>query len=346
MQSAMLSRCLVAAALLLARATPALADEPWIIEAGPEAADAAKAGASAVAQAQKLGKKKQYLEAVTLLEDTARRWPSAVHDCNLSLAYLRAGALTRAQLLWDVAGLRNAARPTWCTGPMVQQLSTALRAAGFVPLTINTVPPDAVIQVGGVTTRGVHVVWLPAGRHVVSVTAAGHEAGRAEVDVAAPTASVTITLAVEGAAKAEEPSAPAPEPAPAPAPEPAPMPIADPVVTAPAPRREPTLWPAWVAAGAGGGARITAAIFHISAIDARDDADRRYRIHPAFDDARDRFARDRAIAITGYAVGAAALGVAAWWYLGHAGSGEATVSAAIGPDSAAVSVAWPLGSAP
>ena len=35
---------------------------------------------SAVAQAQKLGKKKRYLDAVVLLEDTARRWPSAVHD--------------------------------------------------------------------------------------------------------------------------------------------------------------------------------------------------------------------------------------------------------------------------
>src|SRR5690242_18590519 len=87
-----------AAALVLWPARARSDEERWIIEATAESDGAVKAGAAQVAKAQKLAKKKKYLEAVKLLEDVARQYPAAVHDCNLSLAYLRAGALTRAQL--------------------------------------------------------------------------------------------------------------------------------------------------------------------------------------------------------------------------------------------------------
>jgi len=68
------------------------ADERWILEPGPEAPNAQKLGAADVERAQKLAKEKKYAEAAQVLEALDRKLPAAVHDCNLALAYLRAGA--------------------------------------------------------------------------------------------------------------------------------------------------------------------------------------------------------------------------------------------------------------
>ncbi|HSD89196.1 MAG TPA: hypothetical protein VLB44_16825 [Kofleriaceae bacterium] len=181
----------------------ASADERWIIEPGPEAQDAQKLGASDVQRAQKLAKDKHIDEAAAVLERVARTWPASVHDCNLALAYLRQKALTKAQLVWDLAALRNGARPKWCTGEVSTQLSEALHKEGFVPTTIDVVPTDAVVEINGIAMRSMRTVWLKPGPATFNATAPGRLAKTVDVTIAAPVAKVTITL--------EEPQAPPPD---------------------------------------------------------------------------------------------------------------------------------------
>lgn len=193
---------MVAVAIVWSLAT---ADErpSWVFEPGPEATDAQKLGAADVAQAQKLAKEKKYDQAATLLESVSQKWPAAVHDCNLALAYLRANALTRAQLVWDLSALRNGARPKWCTGEVSTQLSDALRKAKYVPTTIDVIPGEALIEVGGVAMRNIRTVWLPPGVTVINASAPGRLARSVNVTIAPPSTRVPITL--------ELPPAPAPD---------------------------------------------------------------------------------------------------------------------------------------
>lgn len=183
----------------------ATADErsSWVFEPGPEATDAQKLGAADVERAQKLAKDKKYDQAATLLESVSQKWPAAVHDCNLALAYLRANALTRAQLVWDLSALRNGARPKWCTGEVSTQLSEALRKAKYVPATIDVVPGDALIEVGGVAMRNMRTVWLPPGPTIVNASAPGRVARSVNVTISPPSTRVPITL--------ELPPAPTPD---------------------------------------------------------------------------------------------------------------------------------------
>jgi hypothetical protein len=332
----------LAAALWLSAARPAAADE-WVIEVGPEAAGAVAAGAADIKRANQLAKQKKYADAVEVFEAVARRSPAALHDCYLALAYLRAGALTRAQLLWDVGRMRNTDRPGWCTGDLGQQLATALRAAKFVPLTITVVPAAAVVRVGGVSVRGVSVIWLPAGPHRVTASAPDLADGLVEVDVKAPSATATLALAPPAPPPDPKdpptgpPAGPGPaiteptvieapplqpavqEPPPGP-PAPAVLPPAGPVATvAKGARRRPARWPGWVAAGAGGVGLLTGGLFHARAIDARDDANALYPTQPEFDAADARFGRERNRALIGYGLGTIAVGVGLWWLLAHAG---------------------------
>lgn len=289
---------------------PARADDTtWVIEPTPEATDAVSAGAADLARAQKLAKQKKLVDAVDLLEQLDRAHPAALHDCNLALAYLRAGALTRAELLWDVSALRNADRPDWCTGDLGKQLSTALHAAGFVPLTLAPVPPDAVVSVGGVTVKNVHVVWLPPGQVTVSGHADGYVDASQDVTLASPSGSVTIALARP---VVEADAAPiAVDAAPPVVVDAAPVIVPPPPPPPRAPRAE---WPGWVGLGVGVVSAAGGVAFHVGAVDARDQGNTYYTFQPELADATSRFDRDRNLAIASYAVSAAATGFFVWWW--------------------------------
>jgi hypothetical protein len=189
-----LAAAALAAFVAIPRGDAQTAPERWILEPGPEAPDAQKLGAADVERAQKLAKAKDYTGAAQILEALSRRLPAAVHDCNLALVYLRASALTKAQLMWDLSGLRNGPRPKWCTGDVSTQLSQALHVAGYVPLTIDVAPPDAVIEVGGVVVRGIHTVWLAPGPVSISASAPGRESQTLNASVTAPSMRLAITL--------------------------------------------------------------------------------------------------------------------------------------------------------
>lgn len=185
---------MVAIAIVWSLATAEERPTAWVFEPGPEAVDAQKLGAADVERAQKLAKDKKYDQAANVLETVSQKWPAAVHDCNLALAYLRANALTRAQLVWDLAALRNGARPKWCTGEVSTQLSDALRSAKYVPTTIDVTPGDALIEVRGITMRNMRTVWLPAGLITINASAPGRLSRSVNITIAAPSTRVPITL--------------------------------------------------------------------------------------------------------------------------------------------------------
>lgn len=278
-------------------------DDAWVIEPAPEGPQSIKAGAAELERALGLAKKKDYAEAASVLEVVARRFPAALHDCNLSLAYLRAGALTRAQLLWDVSGLRNAARPNWCTGDLSSQLSTALRAAGYVPVSID-VPADAVIEVAGVKVRGIKVLWLATGPATIAAHAPGKLDVVKQIDVTAPSARVEIELV---APPVETPDAAVPVDAPAIVPD------ATPIVPPPPPREiETSSTLRYISAGSAIAGWLGGATFYFLARSARNDANELLPSEPAFDDATSRFETRRILAYSLFAVGAIATGYFAY----------------------------------
>ena len=340
----------VVAALALASA-PRIARADggaWVIEPVAEEHGAVAAGTADLARAQDLARAKQYVDAVHVLEDLDRAHPASLHDCNLSLAYLRAGVLTRAQLFWDVAKLRNGDRPGWCTGDLSKQLDTALRAAGYVPVSLEVSPAGAVVEVGGVDVRGVHVLWLAPGPYTVVARAPGTIDATQSITVAAPSARVAITLAPPK--PPETPETPgthdthdthaAPSDT-SPGPGAGAVGLAEPV-TPPEPPPAPVRWPAWVALGGGVAAVGVGAIFHAKALSAKDDGDHAYAGSAGLADAQSRFASARTGAIVLYAIGAAALGFGGWWWHAHRAHAP-EIDATVGAHGGAVTLTWAWG---
>ncbi|HVV82656.1 MAG TPA: hypothetical protein VHE35_06230, partial [Kofleriaceae bacterium] len=169
-------------------------DTKPIIAPGPEVPGAAARGAAQVTAAQKLARTGKVNEAIALLEKVALAQPSVVHDCNLSLAYFRAGRLTEAQLWLDVSVLRGASAPSWCGPTLAAQLAAAERDQHYVPLAIQVTPADAVIEVGGVRFRGLSFVWLLQGTYTVVAHSQGHRDASVPVALMPPSATAKLEL--------------------------------------------------------------------------------------------------------------------------------------------------------
>ncbi|HUQ04308.1 MAG TPA: hypothetical protein VM261_17535 [Kofleriaceae bacterium] len=306
------------------RAQPAGdAAAPLVYAPGPEVEGAAERGKVDTAAALKLARKKQYVEAVAILERVALAHPSVVHDCNLSLAYLRAGQLTRAQLVWDVSRLRGATPPDWCDASLSGQLATALRAKTYVPLTINVQPQGALIEVNGVSLRDMSLVWLPPATYQIRVTHAGWHPQLQPVLVAPPSASASILLVQLGDPTIERDAAVA-TPDAGVAASSADAGVAADVDAAtdvdfeppPPPPAARAKWPAYAGIGAAGLGLGLGVAFHARALGTKDRANMLPTDSMGFRDAKDRFGTERTLAIGGYVVSAAAIGFTTWWLLG------------------------------
>lgn len=316
---------LVGAAIVLVawlarpRAQPAAA-AGVVFTPGAEVPGAAAKGKAETDTAQKLARKKQYVQAVALFEKVAVAHPSVVHDCNLSLAYLRAGDLTRAQLAWDVSRLRGAQPPDWCDASLSGQLASALRTRGYVPLTLSVQPGGALVEVGGVALRDMGLVWLPAATYQVRVTEGGHHGALHPVVVAPPSASATVVLQPIGDPvypDAAMPMGPEPDAGVATTEPPADaatgLDLTPPELPPPPPR---ATWPGYAGVGVAGLGLGLGVAFHVRALGTKDRANMLPSDSAGFRDARDRFGTERTVAIGGYVVSAAAIGFTAWWWLG------------------------------
>jgi hypothetical protein len=317
--------------------------ERWIIEPGPEAADAQKLGAGDVERAQKLAKAKDYAGAAQILEALARRLPASVHDCNLALVYLRASALTKAQLMWDLSGLRNGTRPKWCTGDVSTQLSQALRVAGYVPVTIDVVPTDAVLEVGGVAMRSIHTVWLPPGPVAITASAPGRDRQTINASVIAPSMHLAITLeaprpAEPDAGVAVVPPVDAGPVAVVAAPVDAAPPNVVPVPATPTHEGTPAAYRYIALSGAVAG-WIGAGVFGVLTAQAKDDADGVYVTDPRFAGKKDDYDTYRWATVGSIGLGVIATAVTVYLFTRDDGPPpQHTVQVGIGPGSFGITV--------
>ncbi|MCE9577610.1 MAG: hypothetical protein K8W52_30955, partial [Deltaproteobacteria bacterium] len=177
-----------------------------VFSPAPEADGAVARGAPELARAQQLARKKRFRDAAAFLEALVQDQPAALLDCNLALAYLRAGEPTGAQLAWDLSRLRGPAAPDWCAGDLARDLANALRAGHYVPVTLVVSPAGTLVTVDAYTVRDLGLIWLPPGRHTFTALADGVPAATSTIDVAAPAARVTLTVAPP----VREPDAPPP----------------------------------------------------------------------------------------------------------------------------------------
>lgn len=315
------------------------ADEPpAILEPGPEQPGAIGQGAADVKKAQALARKKRVPEAVAMLEKLAATLPSATHDCNLALAYLRAGELTRAQLRWDLARLRGVTPPEWCTTTLAADLAAALRDKGYVPLALSIEPASAVVDVAGLRVRKLDLIWVAPGTYAITARADGLVDETVHVAVAAPSARAAIALDPPAPLVMEPPIDAAAPPVDAPPPIDAAVPIDLPP---PPPPPAPVQWPTYVGLGVGGAALVAGAVLHARAYGTRTDADALPSGSAAFEAKAAEFSDQRALAIGAYVLSAAGFGFAAGWWLGHrAPEGRPAVGVSVGGGGAALTVTW------
>jgi hypothetical protein len=319
----------------LVRAAPSAS--PFVFAPGAEAEGAIAAGKVEVARAQQLARQKRFGEAAAILAQVDADHPAALHDCNLALAYLRAGALSRAQLAWDLSRLRGPAVPDWCAGDLARDLAAALHAQSYVPVTLAITPAGAEVEVDGILLRDLGQIWLATGAHTFTAHVDGLPPQSATVEVAAPAGRVTLALT----APVREPDA-APAPVRA-APDAAPPDAAAAIDTAPdldltmpppPPAPRTATWPRYVGAGVGGLGLAIGVVFHVRAADTRDRANGLVRTSAAFATARSDFGTQRALALTGYAIGAAGLGLLAWQLLHHHADEHRVLALDVGFDGA------------
>jgi len=291
-----------------------------VIEATAEADGAVGAAAADVARAQDLGKQQDYVGAVALLLEVAHAQPASHHDCNLSLAYLRAGDPTRAQLWADVAAKRGGVRPPWCTTKLPSQLAAALE--GLQPVTLVISPDDAVVEIASLSLRGLDVIWLAPGAHTIDATADGFEPSTTQVAVTDAPTKVSLTL--EASVDSGVADAPPPLRTTGEGKDPVKNLQLPPTVLSegraqatPESKDSPMTWPGWVAASVGALGLAAGGYFHASALATQNDANMLYPSNPAYAPLVDDFRADRNLAFTGYAVGVTLVAAGAWWVLTH-----------------------------
>jgi len=297
------------------------AAEPAPVAPGPAAADADRVGQPLIAEAEQLGKDGKLELALAKVREASVRFPSAAHDCLAALTYFRLGRLTAAELHLDLAVSRGDRAPGWCRD-VIKDVEEALARRGYTRVDVAVEPADAIVRVDDVVVRGGHALWLPPGTAAVRASATGFDDEQARPEVPAGGAPMAARLTLHRHVDAPTP------------------PERVRVVTTPtgiAPRK----LAGWSLIGGGAVIAGAGAVFHVLAIRARDAADARFTDEPAFASERDRFERDRVLAIGGYAVGGAAL--IAGVYLIATGSVERRdVDVALVPHGAVLSMSWAL----
>lgn len=300
-------RALVVAMILTVRAAAAQVAAP-IVDDRPAAPGAVDAGRALVEAGTLLGEDNKYELALGKFLLAAGEHPSATHDCFVALAYLRIGRLTLARLWIDASVRRGDERPIWCATKIADELSRALEMRGFVEVTFAVEPADAEVWVADSQFRGGRSVWSPPGPIEVRAEAAGYEPRRQS---ATAKAGARISLVLE---------------------RPTPAPLAP----SPRPRRSPA---AWISLIGGGAALAGGAVFHVLAVRTRDEANGELQSSARFGTLDDRFVRQRAIAIAGYAVGGAALAVGVWLFTRERAS-EPHASLVIEPGQIGFAWSW------
>jgi len=295
--------------LAYASTARAQADVP-LVDDRRAAPGALEAGKALVADGTVLGEHNKYELALGKFLVAASEYPSATHDCYVALSYLRIGRLTLARLWLDAAGRRGDTRPSWCATTVPDELARALTTRGFVEVTVTVDPDDAEVWAGDAHFRGSRAVWLPPGEVELRAARDGRKPAR-RMGMAAPGAR--LALALER--------------------------VAVPVDLRPSPsaaygwsRR------AWLVLAGGGVALAAGGVFHVLAARTRAQANGVPTTSAEFATLDARFGRERALAIGGYAVGAAVATLGVWFAIRD--RHDATPRVGLGADRSSVVLTW------
>jgi len=280
----------------------------------PEVASAQPVDAgSLVEEGKRLAKAGQLAEALDRFQRARRTAPSADNDCLLALAYRRLDRLAEAFRFIDEAARDGGTPPRWCGDDLRREVEGALRAGTFAPVELGVSPAGALVTVSAFADEdpvkvgpAPRTLWVPLGVWELTASADGHRAERVTLKVQT-TAPQPVRIALERQG--------VPEALPALRPPPAAEPARDAGGSV-------DLWP-WVALGGGAASTLAGVFFHTQASGTRSEAE---RLPPGmdFNDRASTFDKQRAGAIAGYTVGAAAIALGLWLLLrdrpAHAGA--------------------------
>jgi hypothetical protein len=260
----------------------------WVHAPRPARADEPPAAAAdaLVTEGARLGGEGRLEEAILRFKAAEARFPRALHDCNVGLAYARLGRLPQAH--WFLSRCQRRATeplPEW-VAPRLETTLSQLRAGPYAPVRLETSPQSAPVTISTFapdeSVDPPADVWLPQATEVVLTARAADDAARGEARVRLPSPAPTRVLVEVRASNPASAPVPASLPAPVPTPE-APF-LAEPA-PAPVESASPS-WPWWLTAG-GGLAVVGGGLALASAAGLAEDA-RAASSAGRYDDLRDR----------------------------------------------------------
>lgn len=164
----MRSAVLLVACAVLGVTPPAAADD------ADDALELARQGEAAAASGDLAG-------AVTLFKRALALDPRPEYQCNVGVAYYKAGDQPRAQLFLSLCQARGShLDATFLAGVrnVLVAVEDTLRAGAFTPIDVVVTPASAAFTVSAFaedeSVIGSRLVWLPHGDHTLTVSAHGH----------------------------------------------------------------------------------------------------------------------------------------------------------------------------
>lgn len=131
---------------------------------------------------ERLAKDGQYGEAIEAFKAADAEAPTAERACLIALAYGRRNLYGQAELFFDLCHRRAAdgeALPSWVAG-VETQVRKRLEGANLTPVTIvvkHAKRPSVLVSAFAPDESfAPRTIYLPRGRHIVTVTARGHDA--------------------------------------------------------------------------------------------------------------------------------------------------------------------------
>jgi len=256
--------------------------------------------AALVAEGEALGKAGKYDQALERFRRAEAIAPNAVHDCFMAIALTRQQSLTRARFFLERCKRRSEQSPPvpWyeeAHGQLVASMMDHGKLQVIVAASDTDVVAAARIEIRGfedLPLQSGDAVFLPAGRHRVTVRHNGYKIAKQQISIAPDEPlKVTATLVRETPESVVR---------------------AEPRVAA---RKTPVA--AYTIYGAAGIALVAGVAFHINGAMARSDAidANERRDEAAYEVHRDRIVVNRAIAVSLYSVGALSAAVATYLLL-------------------------------
>ena len=298
--------------------------------AGPQ--DAARLRA----EGEAFAKQHRYEDAIRSFKQADVEEPRGDNDCFVALAYRRLERWAQAEMFLTRCRSRlkpGEAAPSW-TANLATEISDGLTRTGHARVVIGVEPAEAAAS-AQITVSAFapdeHVapgaIYLPAGKHLIEVSATGFTSGSQTVVVESGRETAVVV-------KLAPPETAPPPPPPVVEKKPEPEPRRQPMTVV-----EPRSGVGWFCLGLGAAAFAAGGVFNYLALHNQDllyeaDTDAQYRKHEG------RFDAQRVGTYVGYGVGAAAIGAGLYLLLRPQKTRTVWVSAEVEETGASLLLEW------